>query len=60
VELYNTERPHMSISNYTPEFVHKSNQKLKLNKLWKNYYKKNTTIVKQEQDLNPTVKLYQD
>ena len=60
VNLYNNERPHMSISNLTPNHVHQSNQKLKLNKLWKNYYKKNCSIVKQEQDLNRPVNKRQD
>jgi len=60
VDLYNNERPHMSISNLTPNEVHKSTEKLKLNKLWKNYYKKNSSIVKQEQDINQTVNLLQD
>lgn len=60
VELYNNERPHMSISNYTPNQVHESKENLNLNKLWKNYYKNNSNIVKQEQDLNQTVNLMQD
>ncbi len=60
VDLYNNERPHMSISNLTPNKVHQSKEKLKLNKLWKNYYKKSSTIVKQEQDENHTVNLLQD
>ena len=60
VDLYNNERPHMSISNLTPNQVHESTEKLKLNKLWKNYYKKNSTIVKQEQNVNLTVNLLQD
>lgn len=60
VDLYNNERPHMSISNLTPNQVHQSTEKLKLNKLWKNYYKKNSNIVKQEQDVNQTVNLLQD
>jgi transposase InsO family protein len=38
VELYNHERPHMSIGNLTPEYVHQS--KTKTEKLWKNYYRK--------------------
>ncbi len=59
VNLYNNERPHMNISNLTPNQVHQSTEKLKLNKLWKNYYKKNSTIVKQEQDVNQTVNLLQ-
>jgi putative transposase len=60
VNLYNNERPHMSISNLTPEYVHQSKKELKLNKLWKNYYKKSGSIVKQKQDLNQTVNLLQD
>lgn len=60
VDLYNNERPHMSISNLTPNEVHLSIEKLKLNKLWKNYYKKNNSFVKQEQDVNLTVNLLQD
>ena len=60
VDLYNNERPHMSISNLTPNEVHQSTEKLKLNKLWKNYYKKNSNIVKQEQDVNISVNLLQD
>lgn len=60
VDLYNNERPHMSISNLTPNQVHQSKENLKLNKLWKNYYKKNSNIVKQEQDVNQTANLLQD
>lgn len=44
VSLYNDDRPHNSISNLIPSFVHKNN--IKTEKLWKNYYKKKTTIVK--------------
>ena len=50
----------MSISNLTPNKVHQSTEKLKLNKLWRNYYKKNSNIVKQEQDVNQTVNILQD
>lgn len=60
VELYNNERPHMSISNLTPNHVHDSKESLNLTKLWKNYYQNNSNIVKQEQDLNKTVNLIQD
>jgi len=49
VQLYNTERPHMSINNKTPELVHQNKQKVKFKRLWKNYYQKNSTIVKEEQ-----------
>lgn len=48
VRLYNEERPHMSIGNHYPSIVHQ--QGLKTIKLWKNYYKKNPTIVNQSQD----------
>jgi transposase InsO family protein len=36
VQLYNQERPHMSIGNLTPNYVHQNN--IKTEKLWKNYY----------------------
>ena len=45
VNLYNNERPHMSIGNLTPNQVHQNN--LKTEKLWKNYYRKNPIIVNQ-------------
>ncbi len=38
VELYNTDRPHNSISNLTPDMVHNNNTATE--RLWKNYYKK--------------------
>jgi len=38
VNLYNNERPHMSIGNLTPNQVHQNN--IKTEKLWKNYYVK--------------------
>jgi putative transposase len=44
VDLYNAERPHMSISNLTPNHVHNSISKIKLEKLWKNYYQKKSTL----------------
>ena len=47
VELYNTDRPHMSIGNLTPNKVHESNTSLKTKKMWKNYYKKTNTHVNQ-------------
>lgn len=43
IKLYNSERPHMSIGNLTPNQVHQNN--LKTEKLWKNYYVKNPIIV---------------
>lgn len=48
IRLYNEERPHMSIGNMTPSQVHLTNQKT--DRLWKNYYPKNLTLVKQLQD----------
>jgi transposase InsO family protein len=50
VELYNTERPHMSISNLTPNLIHYSKTQIKTEKLWKNYYRKKSTIVNPIQD----------
>jgi transposase InsO family protein len=50
VDLYNAERPHMSIGYATPDEVHQSNQPIKTEKLWKNYYRKQPTIVNQLQD----------
>ena len=48
VKLYNNERPHQSIGFLTPNQVHANN--IKTEKLWKNYYQKNTIIVNQLQD----------
>lgn len=42
VNLYNEDRPHMSIGNHYPSQVHK--QSLKTERLWKNYYKKNLSL----------------
>lgn len=50
VDLYNNERPHMSIGNFTPNRIHHSNKPIKTEKLWKNYYRKQTTFVNQFQD----------
>jgi putative transposase len=50
VDLYNSERPHMSIGNFTPNHIHQSTTKIKTEKLWKNYYRKQTTFVNQLQD----------
>jgi len=48
VNLYNNERPHMSLGMLTPKQVHE--QKLKPEKIWKNYYKKKSDIVNSMQD----------
>jgi transposase InsO family protein len=50
VELYNAERPHMSISNLPPNLIHYSKTQIKTEKLWKNYYRKKSTIVNPIQD----------
>lgn len=50
VDLYNSQRPHMSISNLPPDQIHHSKTKLKPKKLWKNYYRNKTTFVNPVQD----------
>jgi transposase InsO family protein len=60
VELYNSERPHMSIGNQTPTKIHHSKTDLKPEKLWKNYYRQKPTFVNQKQDHQPTVISDQD
>lgn len=45
IQLYNEERPHMSIGLLTPTDVHQNN--LKTEKLWKNYYRKRNDLVNQ-------------
>lgn len=49
VELYNKERPHMSIGNLTPDQIHTSGNPIYAKKVWKNYYR-NPLIVNQYQD----------
>lgn len=48
VKLYNEQRPHFSIGLLTPQMVHSKN--LGTEKLWKNYYDKNSKIVNPLQD----------
>ena len=43
VDLYNNQRPHLSINYHYPSYVHKTN--IKIHAVWKNYFKKNTTFV---------------
>jgi len=50
IQLYNNDRPHLSISNLTPNQVHHSQNPLKIEKLWKNYYQKKSIFVNQFQD----------
>ncbi|MCW3786897.1 IS3 family transposase [Marinilabiliaceae bacterium AAT] len=42
VSLYNEDRPHNSIENHVPNYVHES--KLVTKKLWNNYYKRRDVI----------------
>jgi transposase InsO family protein len=46
IRLYNEDRPHMSISNLTPDKVHYAKKRIETEKLWKIYYQKNTLFVK--------------
>jgi hypothetical protein len=48
VSLYNEGRPHMSIGNLYPSLVHE--ERIQTERLWKNYYKINPSIVNQYQD----------
>lgn len=60
VELYNYDRPHMSIGNLTPAHVYYSKTTLKTERLWKNYYIKSNSFVNEYQDLDVHVNLLQD
>lgn len=58
IKLYNQDRPHFSIGLLTPEQVHAN--EINVEKLWKNYYHKNTKIVNSIQDNKITVNALQD
>lgn len=58
VNLYNTDRPHLSLGMLTPTLVHENN--LSFEKLWRTCYQKNSTIVNPEQDVFEPVNIYQD
>lgn len=58
IELYNQDRPHFSIGLLTPNEVHSKN--INVEKLWQNYYKKNTKIVNPVQDYKLPVNQLQD
>ncbi len=60
VELYNADRPHMSISNLTPDDVHNSLHSIKTERKWKNYYTKKPRFVNLEQDFTDTVNTCKD
>ncbi|MBL0128198.1 MAG: IS3 family transposase [Flavobacteriales bacterium] len=57
VFLYNSDRPHNSISNLTPDQAHTGTMKIK--RLWKNYYPKRTPV-NAVQDVLSTVNLSSD
>jgi putative transposase len=57
VTLYNTQRPHASVSMFTPEQVHYG--ALPVQRTWKNYYTKRPTVNPQ-QDERATVNLSSD
>lgn len=50
INLYNSDRPHMSIGNLTPNQIHHSSNPIKTEKLWKNYYQKKQAPVNLLQD----------
>ncbi len=50
MKLYNNKRPHMSISNYTPDAVHYATEPVRVKRLWKNYYRKKKANVNSYQD----------
>jgi putative transposase len=50
IELYNADRPHMSIGNLSPNQIHHGEETIKVNKLWKNYYQEKLALVNQLQD----------
>lgn len=45
IQLYNQDRPHMSIGNHTPNQVHEAKSYIRTEKLWKNYYQSNLALV---------------
>ena len=55
INLYNNDRPHMSIGNLTPNKLH-NNQKIKHKRLWKNYFKKRNTFENKNENhpVNPS------
>jgi transposase InsO family protein len=50
IKLYNSIRPHMSISNYTPDAVHHATKPVQVKRTWKNYYPNKKTTVNSYQD----------
>jgi len=50
IRFYNSERPHMSIGNHTPDQVHHTTQPMEVKRIWKNYYPRKKVTVNQYQD----------
>ncbi len=50
IRLYNSERPHLSISKLTPDKVHHATESLQVKRVWKNYYTKKKSTVNSYQD----------
>lgn len=50
IQLYNAERPHLSIGKNTPDEVYYHQNVHPIKRLWKNYYSPKKTSVKREQD----------
>jgi transposase InsO family protein len=46
IGLYNTDMPHMTIGNYTPNQIHEAIPTIKTEKLWKNYYQEKLAAAK--------------
>lgn len=60
VNLYNSDRPHMSIGNLTPNHIHQPKSTIKTERLWKTNYRNNATFVNLNQDYESNVKSKQD
>lgn len=60
VDLYNNDRPHMSISYLTPNQVHHSTSQLTVGRQWKNHWPRKKEGVNPIQDYHQNVNLSQD
>ncbi|MDW8419147.1 MAG: integrase core domain-containing protein, partial [Chitinophagales bacterium] len=50
IDLYNRERPHMSIGNLTPDQVHFAEKTIEVKRIWKKYKQTNSNPVNLSQD----------
>lgn len=60
VFLYNTDRPHLSLGNQTPESIHNGQSTIPPKRIWKNYYSKKNTADNLIQDYQQPVNTLQD